>query len=179
MAQATDEKSVRSAAAAAPRLSSARLAAVPAIYQMEMTGVGADTVLDEFLLHRCGAELDESGRAAVADRALFVELVRGVAEHRADLDRVIASLLVEDWPLERIEKVMAAILRAGAYELGHRPNVPARVAITEYVDVAHAFLDKREVGMVNGVLDGLARLLRGSEMGTPGAKRKVGTDPAG
>lgn len=178
MAQATEEKSVRSAAAA-PKLSSARLAAVQAIYQMEMTGVGADAVVGEFLLHRGGAELDESGRTAEADRALFVELVRGVAEHRAEIDRRIASLLVEDWPLERIEKVMAAILRAGAYELGHRPDVPARVAISEYVDVADAFLAKREVGMVNGVLDGLARLLREAEMGTPGAKRKAGTEPTG
>ena len=179
MAQTTDEKSHRSATGAAPRLSSARLAAVQAIYQMEMTGVGADIVVGEFLLHRGGAELDESGHVAEADRALFVELVRGVAEHHAEIDRMLASLLVEEWPLERIEKVMAAILRAGAYELGHRPDVPARVVISEYVDVAHAFLDKREVGMVNGVLDGLARHLRAAEMGPTGEKRKAGSDQAG
>lgn len=179
MVEAIDKKAGRSAAAGAQRLSSARLAAVQAIYQMDMTGVGAETVLGEFLIHRSGAALDESGHAAEADRALFVELVRGVAQHRAEIDRMIASMLVEDWPLERIEKVMAAILRAGAYELGHRPGVPARVAISEYVDVADAFLDKREVGMVNGVLDGLARLLREAEMGTGPGARKAGTNSTG
>ena len=180
MAEARDEKSVRCAATGARRLSSARLAAVQAIYQMEMTGSGADTIVAEFLLHRGGAALDEGGHPAEADSALFIDLVCGVAEHRAEIDRTIAALLVEEWPLDRIEKVMAAILRAGAYEICHRPDVPARVAISEYVDVAHAFLDQREVGMVNGVLDGLARRLREAEMGTgPSAKRNTGTDPAG
>jgi transcription antitermination protein NusB len=146
------------------RLSSARLAAVQAVYQMEMTGAGADAVVTEFLLHRGGAELGEGEEAIEADKALFAEIVHGVAGERAELDRLIGSTLVEGWPLARIEKVMAAVLRAGAYELLHRADVPARVVVSEYVDVAHAFLEGKEVGMVNGVLDRLARVSREAEM---------------
>lgn len=166
--------------------SSARLAAVQAIYQMEMTGSIADTVVTEFLYHRDGAELDEGERSGPADRVLFAELVRGVAVHRVELDRMIASLLIEGWPLDRIEKVMAAILRAGAFELMHRPTVPARVVINEYVNVAHAFFEAKEVGMVNGVLDHLARVLREAEMGPgdgttegSGGKERRGIKSAG
>jgi N utilization substance protein B len=175
-----------SAQAGGRALSSARLAAVQAIYQMEMTGVSADTVVMEFIQHRGGAELGEEEHAVAPDRVLFAELVRGVAAEREALDRAVASLLVAEWPLERIEKVMAAILRAGAFELMHRPTVPARVVINEYVDVAHAFFAGKEPGMVNGVLDRLARILRETEMEsagktgeTPGGRRKAGTGQAG
>lgn len=161
-------------------LSAARLAAVQAIYQIDMTGGPADTVVTEFLYHRGGAELDEAAPSIETDRAFFAALVRGVAQYRAELDRAIAALLVEDWPLERLEKVMAAILRAGAFELMHRPEVPARVAISEYVDIAHAFLEGKEVGMVNGVLDRLARLRREAEMAEgSGGEGKAGPQPAG
>ncbi|HEY6334613.1 MAG TPA: transcription antitermination factor NusB [Alphaproteobacteria bacterium] len=146
------------------RLSSARLAAVQAIYQMEMSDAGADTVVTEFFLHREGAELGEGEDAIKADKAFFAEIVRGVAEERAELDRLIGSALVEGWPLARIEKVMAAAMRAGTYELLHRADVPARVVVSEYVDVAHAFFEGKEIGMVNGVLDRLARVLREAEM---------------
>jgi len=148
-----------------PVLSSARLAAVQAIYQLDMTAASAEAVVDEFLRHRTGAQLDEGEEGIAPDHRLFAELVRGVAREREALDRIIAEQLVEAWPLARIEKVMAATLRAGAFELMHRPEVPARVVIDEYVDVAHAFVGGKEVGMVNGVLDRLARVLRGSEMG--------------
>ena len=111
---------------------------------------------------------------------LFAELVRGVARAREELDRMLGEQLVADWPLARIEKVMAAVLRAGAYELMHRPDVPARVVINEYVDVAHAFFEGKEIGMVNGVLDRLARILRAAEMGeVDGGKGKAGTEPTG
>ncbi|HYB08591.1 MAG TPA: transcription antitermination factor NusB [Alphaproteobacteria bacterium] len=146
------------------RLSSARLAAVQAIYQMEMTGAAADGVVAEFLLHRGGAELGEGENAVEADKALFADIVHGVSAQQDELDRLIGSTLVEGWPLARIEKVMAAALRAGAYELLRRADVPARVVVSEYVDVAHAFFEGKEVGMVNGVLDRLARLLREAEM---------------
>jgi N utilization substance protein B len=160
-------------------LSSARLAAVQATYQMEMTGAGAETVIGEFLRHRGGAELDAGGATVDTDGGLFAALVRGIAANRESLDATIASLLVEDWPIERIEKVMLAILRAGAYELRERPELPARVAISEYVDIADAFLDAKEVGMVNGVLDRLAHILREDEMGSgPGAKGKARKRPA-
>jgi N utilization substance protein B len=154
-------------------LSTARLAAVQAIYQMEMGGTEADTVISEFVHVRGGAELDQGDLAVgegrpEADRALLGELVRGAAEHRTELDGMISGLLVEGWPIERIEKVMVAILRAGAFELLYRPSVPARVVISEYVDVAHAFFDAKEAGMVNGVLDRMARNLRGAEMDRDG-----------
>ncbi|MFI4988628.1 MAG: transcription antitermination factor NusB [Alphaproteobacteria bacterium] len=161
-------------------LSSARLAAVQAIYQLEMSGGTADAVVAEFVRHRGGAELDEGGHASDTDQPLFAALVRGVAEKREELDGMIAGLLVADWPLARIEKVLAAVLRAGAFELMYRPSVPARVVINEYVDVAHAFLAGREVGMVNGVLDRLARVLRAAEMGeVEGGKGEAGDEPAG
>ena len=156
----------------AHRLSSARLAAVQAIYQLEMTEAEAETVIAEFFNHRGGAELGEGKRSIGADRTLFAKIVRGVAQERAELDRMISATLAEDWPLDRIEKVMAAILRAGAYELLHRPDVPARVVVSEYVDVAHAFLEGKEVGMVNGVLDRLARVLRETEMADAAEKRR-------
>ena len=146
-------------------LSSARLAAVQAIYQLDMTEASAEGVVEEFLRHRAGAAFDEGEEGIAPDSALFAELVGGVAREREALDRVIAAQLVEAWPLARIEKVMAATLRAGAFELMHRPEVPARVVINEYVDVAHAFVGDKEVGMVNGVLDRLARAVRGAEMG--------------
>lgn len=154
-------------------LSAARLAAVQAIYQMEMGGTEADTVIAEFVQVRGGAELDMDNRGGgeartLADPALLGELVHGVADHRAELDGMISALLVAGWPIERIEKVMVAILRAGAFELVHRPKVPARVVINEYVDVAHAFFDAKEAGMVNGVLDRLARNARAAEMDRDG-----------
>ena len=149
-------------------LSSARLAAVQAIYQLDMAGGTAEQVVPEFLRHRGGAAFDEGEEGVAADHALFADLVGGVARERATLDGLIGKHLAEAWPLQRLEKVMAATLRAGAYELMRRPEVPARVVINEYVDVAHAFLGEREVGMVNGVLDRLARVLRGAEMGEAG-----------
>jgi len=166
------------AAANARALSAARLAAVQAIYQMEMGGTSPDTVIAEFVHVRGGAELDEGDLAAgegryEADRALLGELVKGVAAHRAELDGLISALLVEGWPIERIEKVMVAILRAGAFELLYRPAVPARVVINEYVDLAHAFFDAKEAGMVNGVLDRMARNLRAPEMDGDGRAAKA------
>lgn len=150
----------------AARLSAARLAAVQALYQIDMTGVEPDAVVREFLSERRGARLGEEGPVVEFDRALLPELVHGVARNRAELDAMIGSLLVEGWSLDRIERVMAAILRAGAYELMHRPGTPARVVISEYVDMAHAFFQGKEISMVNGVLDRLARILRAGEMGT-------------
>ncbi len=181
MAARQDRQAPAATSATSARvLSSARLAAVQAIYQLEMSGETAGTVVAEFLGHRGGAELEDGGHALETDMALFAALVRGVAEARPELDAMIASLLVADWPLARIEKVMAAVLRAGAYELMHRPTVPARAVINEYVDVAHAFLAVKEVGMVNGVLDRLARILRPAEMGeVKGGKSEAGSAPAG
>ena len=138
---------------ASPRAArrAARLAAVQAIYQLDMNAAQSNSVVAEFVTHRLGRD---------ADRALFADLVNGVADRLADLDRMIGEALVEGWTVERLETVLRAILRAGTYELVARADVPPRVAISEYVEIAHAFFAGREPGLVNGVLDRLARLLR-------------------
>jgi len=159
-----------SAAAKSPRPArkhtAARLAAVQALYQMEIVGAPADAVVDEFLAHRLnvGAPREESDFGE-ADRTLFAELARGAASQRDAVDRTIAGALSPDWPLPRLEAVLRAILRVGTYELAHRRDVPPEIAINEYVDIAHAFFAGREPGLVNGVLDKIARDLRPEEMG--------------
>lgn len=144
------------------RRSAARLAAVQALYQIELAGGSTTEVVEQFLRHHL-REREEDGTSAKPDTALFAEIVRGVAERSEDIDRMLASTLTESWTLERIEVVLRCILRAGAYELLGRPGVPARAAINEYVDLAHAFYAGAEPGMVNGLLDRLARLLRPEE----------------
>jgi transcription antitermination protein NusB len=149
--------------------STARLAAVQALYQLELSGGDPEQVITEFYGHRLDEVVD--GVALVKpDPALFSDLVRGVAQHRRDLDDMIAAVLVEDWTIERLETLLACILRAGAHELADRPDTPARVVISEYVDLADAFYAEKETGLVNGVLDRLARELRPSELAVPGGK---------
>ncbi len=146
------------------RRSAARLAAVQALYQTDHSGARPDAVLEEFLRFRLGDSFDTEHDAA-PDKNLFTEIVRGVSVRRQSLDDMISAALTETWPLGRLEYILRAILRAGAYELEARPGTPARVVITEYVDVAHAFYDGQEPGMVNGLLDRLARTLRPDEFG--------------
>jgi N utilization substance protein B len=143
----------------------ARLAAVQALYQVEVLGVGADAVLLEFLEHRLNDEIDEGLRLADMERGLFGDLVKGVTAERAGLDETLEALLAPDWTLARLEMLLRIILRAGAYELKHRPSVPPKVAITEYVDLAHDFFGGREPALVNGVLDRLARVVRAESFG--------------
>ena len=121
--------------------SAARLAAVQALYQIELTGGSAANVVREFLMHRFGGGEDDTPGAA--DEALFADLVEGASARRDELDRQISAVLTPDWPLARLEVILRAILRAGAYELIARPDVPARVAISEYIDIAHAFLRRQ------------------------------------
>jgi N utilization substance protein B len=142
--------------------SAARLAAVQATYQVELAGAQVETVRAEFLKHQLAAAAEPELRDA--DRELFSDLVRGIAERRDDIDRILAGHLTEGWSLDRLELVLAAILRAGAYELVARADVPVRVVINEYVNVAHAFYGGKEPGFVNGVLDRIARELRPEEM---------------
>lgn len=143
----------------AVRRSSARLLAVQALYQMEMSGNSAETVVREFEKHRLDEGLD--GEEIVKpDRRHFTGLVEGVAREAEDLDDMIAGALAEDWPLERLETVLRVILRAGTFELDEWREIPARVVINEYMDIAHAFFSEKEPGLVNGVLNGLARTLR-------------------
>lgn len=144
-------------------VTAARLAAVQALYQIELGGGTAESVIAEFVRHRLAND-SESQPAFRADPTVFAELVRGTASRRADIDRMIAGALQKGRSLSRLETLLRAILRTGTYELQARPQVPARVVISEYVDVAHAFYDGGEPGLVNGVLDHLARLLRGEEL---------------
>ncbi len=138
--------------------SNARLLAVQALYQVELTGAAAAAVGREFLEHPF--EPAVGGKPGGADLALFRDVVDGVHDRRAELDAAIDAALNEGWTAQRLEILLAIILRCGAYELSARPDVPARVVINEYVELAHAFFGGSEPGMANGVLDTLARRLR-------------------
>jgi len=140
--------------------SAARLAAVQALYQMEMEGTPLAKLLHEFHEHRLGATIEDETYAD-AEVAFFDDIVAGADARREEIDGLIAQRLAEGWSLERLDRPMRAILRAGAYELIARPDVPVATVITEYVDVAHAFYDKRETGFVNGLLDAIAKAARG------------------
>jgi N utilization substance protein B len=140
----------------------ARLSAVQALYQVELAGVTASAVVGEFVKHRLGHEID--GEAYLpADAELFRELVEGTLREGPALDQMITGVLTPDWPLERLEVILRAILRLAAFELADRIEVPVRVIITEYVDIAHAFFAGKEPGLVNGVLDKLGRQKRPTE----------------
>ena len=140
----------------------ARLAAVQALYQMDLAGTGLNEIMAEFESHWLGGEV-EGAQYLPAEAAYFRDIVAGVVREQSTLDPKIDAALSRGWPLKRIEAVLRAVLRAGAYELAYRNDVPARVVTSEYVDVASAFVDKEETGMVNAVLDQLARQLRAAE----------------
>jgi N utilization substance protein B len=140
----------------------ARLAAVQALYQMDVAGKGLNEILAEFESHWMGREV-EGEQYLPAEAAFFRDIVAGVLREQRELDPLIDEALQKSWPLKRIETVLRAALRAGAYELAHRRDVPGRVVITEYADVAAAFVERDETGMLNAVLDQLARKLRAEE----------------
>jgi N utilization substance protein B len=148
----------------ANRRSAARLAAVQALYQMDLAGAGLNEILAQFESHWIGREV-EGAQYLPVEAAFFRDLVSGVVREQRGLDPLIDKALAKGWPLKRIETVLRAVLRAGAYELAHRRDVPARVVVSEYVDVAGAFVDADETGLVNAVLDELARQLRTGEFG--------------
>lgn len=142
--------------------STARLAAVQALYQADMTGIGARLVALEFIKHRFHEQLDDQPLIA-ADEVLFTELVEGTLAQREELDRLASTALTQEWAIERLEVIIRAILRLAIFELSVRIEVPARVVIAEYVDIAHAFFSGKEPGLINGVLDRLGRELRPTE----------------
>jgi N utilization substance protein B len=146
----------------ANRRGAARLAAVQALYQMDIAGTGLNDILAEFESHWIGREV-EGAQYLPAEAAFFRDVVSGVVREQRKLDPLIDNVLSQGWPLKRIEAIMRAVLRAGAYELEQRSDVPARVVVAEYVDVANAFVDRDETGMVNAVLDQIARQLRAGE----------------
>jgi transcription antitermination protein NusB len=146
----------------ANRRGAARLAAVQALYQMDIAATGLNEILAEFESHWLGQEV-EGAQYLPAEAAFFRDVVEGFVREQRKLDPLIDRALSEGWPLKRIESVLRAVLRAGAYELDRRRDVPARAVVSEYVDVANAFVDKAETGLVNAVLDQLARELRADE----------------
>ena len=148
-----------SAATRSKSRSAARLAAVQALYQQEMEGTPIARLLHEFHEHRLGATIEDETYTD-AEVSFFDDLVSGALARREEIDALIAGKLAEGWSLERLDKPMKAILRAGAYELVARRDVPAASVINEYVDVADAFYDPREKGFVNGLLDALAKDVR-------------------
>jgi len=153
----------------AGRRSAARLAAVQALYQMDMAGSGLNEILAEFESHWLGREV-EGLQYRPAEKAFFRDIVAGVVREQRTLDPLIDEALSKGWPLQRVEAVLRAALRAGCYELLYRRDVPARVAVAEYADVAAAFVERGETGMVNAVLDQLARRLRAEEFASDPAR---------
>lgn len=152
---------------AAPRAhsgkrSAARLAAIQALYQIDVTGAGADDAIDEFLHYRGGATTEGESPLEIAPDQ-FARLVRGATARRDEIDTLISGALATGWTLGRLERLLLAVLRAGTLELLADAGVPARVVIDEYVEVARAFFGRGEPGFVNGVLDRLAHDLRSSE----------------
>ena len=150
--------------------SAARLAAVQALYQIDQSSAPSDKVLEEFIHFRLGKSFDTANDVA-PHKGLFSEIVRGVAVNESQIDAMAIAVLSNNWTLDRLELILRAILRAGIFELEARSDTPTRVIITEYVDVAHAFYDGQEPGMVNGMLDRVARSVRPDEFGDRGIDR--------
>jgi N utilization substance protein B len=144
--------------------STARLAAVQALYQIQMEGTALNRLLDEFHQHRLGRVIDDEDHGdatyAEAETEFFDDIVRGVTARREEIDDLLSARLADGWTLARLDKTMLQVLRAGAYELIARADVSKATAISEYVDVAKAFFDDREAKFVNGILDALAKQAR-------------------
>lgn len=154
--------------------SAARLAAVQALYQIDMTNATVASVIDEFGRYR----LKESERQGNPDPALFKELVKGVHDRQEELDERLRGLLIDGWSIERLGATLRAIVRSGCYELQFGLDVPAQVIVSEYVDIAHGFYDEKETNFVNAVLDGLAKAPRLSELSTSPADGPKDDEPA-
>jgi transcription antitermination protein NusB len=153
----------------ANRRGAARLAAVQALYQMEIAGAGINDIFAEFESHWLGNEI-EGDTYLPAEAAFFRDVVSGVVRDQTKIDPLLDDALTRGWPLKRIDAILRAVLRAGAYELEHRKDVPARVVIKEYVDVANAFVDRDETGLVNAVLDQIGRRFRADEFTRTGER---------
>ncbi|WP_150523475.1 transcription antitermination factor NusB [Roseibium sediminis] len=161
--QAEPKKMASKAVRPANKRGVARLAAVQALYQMDVGEVPLSSVISEFTAFRLGKELDGE-QYLEADEQWFKSIVSGVVDDQKFLDPFIHTALAEGWPLRRIDSLLRAIMRSGAYELLRRKDVPPKVIISEYIDVTKAFYQEDEPGLVNGVLDRLARELRSAEL---------------
>ncbi len=140
----------------------ARLAAVQALYQMELSGTGVLEIVSEYENFRLGQEID-GDQYLKADPSWFRSIVSGVVRDQRALDPIIADSLIEGWPLSRLDATIRAILRAGVFEIIERKDVPTAVIVSEYVEIAHAFFSEDEPKLVNAVLDSVARKLRGKK----------------
>jgi N utilization substance protein B len=138
----------------------ARLVLVQALYQMELSGSGVESVIREYSDHRFEGDLDGE-KLAEADEAFFAEGARAVVKEQSTIDRLITDRLATGWRIERLDTTVRAILRAGAWELKFRPDVAVEVVINEYVEIARAFYGETEARFVNGALDGIAKDTRG------------------
>lgn len=136
----------------------ARLAAVQALYQMDVGHMSLEATLSQFSAHHLGKEM-EGDQYLPADADYFRQIVSGVIKQQLQIDPLLDETLAEDWPVARIDATMRAIMRAGAFELIKKQDIPAKVVITEYVDVAKAFFEDDSAGMVNAVLDKIANKL--------------------
>lgn len=135
----------------------ARLAAVQALYQMELAGEGVETVIQEFSKHRFDRAVEGGDTLAEADEEFFAEALRGVVGDQAAIDQAVTKRLASGWKLDRLDATVRALLRAGAWELRARPEIPREIVIDEYVELAKAFFDEGEAKFVNAALDGVAR----------------------
>jgi N utilization substance protein B len=144
----------------------ARLAAVQALYQMELAGVGAEEVAEEFIAHRFGD--------TPTDTDFFKSIVEGVPAHQVEIDKAIAACLSATWTLTRVDSILRAILRAGGLELVARRDVPAKVVIDEYVGIAHDFFAGDEPSFANAALDRMAHRKRAPEFGEPVPDDEIG-----
>ena len=150
-------------AAPPSRRQAARLAAVQALYQWQEGEHAPAEIIEQFLNVRTG-EAGEGGMRRDADRPLFKDVVEGTVAHKDELEQTVSAALAEDWTWKRVDRLVRAILLAGAYELLHRRDVPPRVAINKYVEIAHAFYDQGEPSFINSVLDRVARQARSAEL---------------
>ena len=139
----------------------ARLAAVQALYQMDVGRVSLEETLSQFSAHHLGREI-EGDQYLPADADFFRQIVAGVVKAQTEIDPAIDAALSDGWPVARIDATLRAILRAGVFELRRRRDIPERVVITEYVDIAKAFYADEVPGLVNGVLDAVSKSLPSS-----------------
>ncbi len=137
----------------------ARLAAVQALYQLDMEKLSITRLLDEFHTHRLGETIDDD-QYGDAEIDFFDDIVTGFDARRDEVDSLIEDNLGDQWKLSRLDKTLLQILRAGTYELIARPDVPTASVISEYIDVAHAFFDDKDARFVNGLLDAVAKTRR-------------------
>jgi N utilization substance protein B len=154
--------------------SASRLAALQALYQLEITGGAPDEVISEFVEHRFGSGDAEAGNDVPQDEAFFTDVVNGVLKHQVEIDRSLARSLAAGWTLSRIDAILRALLRGATYELVARRDIPAKVVIDEYVELARDFFDGDEPKFVNAVLDKLAHRKRAEEFGETPPEDELG-----